>query len=358
MFTNADRFLSSGRTLIVARDAITGEEASVSLLTHRPAKTEKLTAFGEPRSLNSDVYSEKVGDFGLQITTDGQGTWIAIWSSDNSLGGTIGADLDILMVRSTDDGDNWTEPMVLNANARRDVGNDWHPQLTTDGRGTWVAIWSIDEPQVGTIGFGDYIVVARSTNEGGTWTEPVPMSTSSVFDEASSNFPQLSTDKSGVLIATWISDTTLGGTIGRDLDILIVRSTDGGANWSMPRALNTAARSDGMTDNEPQLASDGSGNWVAVWKSYQTAQSGEGLRIAESFISLLPRSRDAPQLLLLWVAAKLNLGAPTSIVSGTQEGLLLPSERDDTPFSFRDKSIVSSRRGVGHFKAPSRHHRG
>jgi Neuraminidase (sialidase) len=160
--------------------------------------------------------------------------------------------------------------MVLNANAQRDVGNDWHPQLTTDGRGTWVAIWSTDEPQVGTIGFGDYIVVARSTNQGVTWTEPVPMSTSSVFDEASSNFPQLSTDKSGVLIATWISDTTLGGTIGRDLDILIVRSTDGGANWSMPRALNTAARSDGMTDNEPQLASDGSGNWVAVWKSYQT----------------------------------------------------------------------------------------
>jgi hypothetical protein len=42
------------------------------------------------------------------VTTDGQGTWVAVWDSTDSLGGTIGTDGDILVARSTDGGLTWT----------------------------------------------------------------------------------------------------------------------------------------------------------------------------------------------------------------------------------------------------------
>ena len=60
----------------------------------------------------------------MEVTTDGLGTWVAVWQSGDSLGGTIGwRDWDILVARSTDDGATWTAPVPLNTNAASDVGD-------------------------------------------------------------------------------------------------------------------------------------------------------------------------------------------------------------------------------------------
>ena len=60
-----------------------------------------------------------------QVTTDGAGNWVAVWHSNDSLGGTIGTDADILVSRSTDAGGTWTAPAPLNTNAGSDSGDDW-----------------------------------------------------------------------------------------------------------------------------------------------------------------------------------------------------------------------------------------
>ena len=45
---------------------------------------------------------------------------------------------------------------------------------------------------------------------------------------------------------------------------------DGGVTWSDPRPLNNNASNDTGDDSQPQVSTDGAGNWVAVWNSYDS----------------------------------------------------------------------------------------
>ena len=67
-----------------------------------------------------------------RVTTDGGGNWVAVWASNDSLGGTIGGDRDIFVARSADNGATWTAPAALNTNAAVDVQFDDAPQVATD----------------------------------------------------------------------------------------------------------------------------------------------------------------------------------------------------------------------------------
>jgi Neuraminidase (sialidase) len=208
-----------------------------------------------------------------QVTTDGQGTWIAVWHSTGSLGGAIGTDFDILVARSTDDGITWTAPVPLNTNAATDSGHDRVPQLTTDGLGAWVAVWASDDSLGDTIGTDYDILVARSTDDGATWTAPVALNTNAASDLGDDYAmlppgPQVTTDELGSWVAVWHSDDSLGGTLSAYRDIFFSRSSDAGATWAAPAALNSNAATDSGNDNIPQLTTDGAGNWVAVWDSY------------------------------------------------------------------------------------------
>jgi len=213
--------------------------------------TDNGATWTDPAALNTNAATDSGGDSGPQVTTDGAGHWVAVWQSNDTLGGTIGTDMDILMARSTDNGVTWTDPAALNTDAATDSGNDNRPQVTSDGGGKWVAIW----------GSGD-VLVARSTDNGATWTDPAALNNS-----GSSRFPQMTTDGAGNWVAVWQSYDSLGGTIGTDPDILVARSTDNGATWTDAAALNTNAATDSEHDEYPQVTTDGKGNWVAVWMS-------------------------------------------------------------------------------------------
>jgi hypothetical protein len=58
-----------------------------------------------------------------------------------------------------------------------------------------------------------------------------------------------------------VSTETFGGQYGLDRDLFMSRSTDNGETWSAPMPLNTNAAQDWGDDFEPRLA-DGSDNWV------------------------------------------------------------------------------------------------
>jgi hypothetical protein len=114
-----------------------------------------------PATLNSNATSDSGDDVEPQVTTDGAGNWVAAWFSHDSLGDTIDADWDILVARSTDDGASWTAPAALNSNATSDLGEDFRPQIAADGAGGWLAVWESDDSLGGTIGVDYDILVAR-----------------------------------------------------------------------------------------------------------------------------------------------------------------------------------------------------
>ncbi len=221
----------------------------------------------DPQPLNTNAESDGGVDGSPQITTDGQGLWIAVWYSGNDLGGTIGIDRDILVARSTDNGATWSDPAPLNTNAASDVGDDKEPQLTVDAGGNWLAVWRSDDDLKGTIGSDRDILFSRSTDDGVTWTDPAPLNTNAAADEGLDSSPQVSTDRQGLWIAVWYSWDDLGGTIGPDGDILFARSTDNGVTWTDPAPLNINAASDSAMDWFPQVTTDGMGHWIAVWSS-------------------------------------------------------------------------------------------
>jgi hypothetical protein len=177
-------------------------------------------AWSYPAALNTNAATDSGSDYYAQVTTDGVGNWVAVWQSDDSLGGTIGADSDILIARSTDSGATWTAPAALNTNAATDSGSDYYAQVTTDGAGNWVAVWQSDDSLGGTIGADSDILIARSTDSGATWTPPAALNTNAATDSGSDYYAQVTTDGAGNWVAVWQSDDSLGGTIGADSDIL------------------------------------------------------------------------------------------------------------------------------------------
>ena len=55
-------------------------------------------------------------------------------------------------------------PQALNTNAGTDAGDDANISVATDGSGTWVAVWWTDEPAFGG-GIDTDVLIARSTDK-------------------------------------------------------------------------------------------------------------------------------------------------------------------------------------------------
>ena len=229
-----------------------------------------------PSALDSDF----PGDYSLpDVATDGAGNWICVWSSY----GTMGPDRDIMVSRSTDNGATWTPVVPLNTNAATDSGDDLYAGVAMDGAGRCVAVWRSEDDLGGTIGTDEDILCACSTDYGATWTDPAPLNSYAATDGHSAPeldwYPQVTTDGAGNWIAVWMSDNDLGGTVGRDADILVSYSTDGGASWTASAALNGNAATDASPeedDFEPKVAADGTGNWVAVWQGFTPDEDSGG----------------------------------------------------------------------------------
>ncbi len=217
-------------------------------------------------ALHSNALTDSGWDDYPQVATDGAGNWVALWSSDEDIGG-IGTDTDILVCCSSDDGATWTDPEALNAYAWTDSRSDYTPQVATNGAGNWVAVW-YSRHDIGGVGDDHDILVSRSTDNGANWTAPAALNSNAATDTGDDGYPHVATDRAGEWVAVWRSDENLGGSIGTDRDIFFSRSSDNGATWTPLAVLNTNAATDSGSDYEPQVTTDGAGNWVVVWNSY------------------------------------------------------------------------------------------
>ena len=180
------------------------------------------------------------------IATDGNGTWVAAFESFEDLGGTIGNDLDILFVRSTDNGLTWEPRAVLDTTASGDVDPDTDVALATDGGGTWVATWTS----------GEDVLVSQSVDDGAMWGAPV---TVSGIASAQRFSPSVTTDGSGNWIVGW------GEVEDGDSDAVEARSSDGAATWSDPACISPGCTVDAYQSFAPIVGARAGGGWLAAW---------------------------------------------------------------------------------------------
>jgi len=291
--------------VVYAKSTDAGEHWSAPALVNGPGKTDGATDDdGEPH-----------------LATDGQGTWVAVWSSNADPSGTTGSDADLFFARSADDGKSWSAPQVLNSQANGDVLNDGMPYVATDRKGHWVVFWQVSGlPGTTPSALGTYY--ARSADNGKTWSQQAYIPTyggghpavatdgqgtwvavwwgayqpagepkafyalSSVskdngqswspalalpygLNPADSSWPRVAADGLGHWVAVWSSMDDLNGTIGTDPDILAAGSTAPGTAWTGLTAMPSALTDPGGTfDDVPALATDGQGRWVVVWGTY------------------------------------------------------------------------------------------
>lgn len=200
-----------------------------------------------------------------QVAADNAGSWVAVWGSDNSLGGTLGADGDIHVSYSSDKGSTWTVPAALNTNAATDSGGDFNPQIAY-ANGRWVAVWASTDSLEGTIGTDGDILVAYGTSSGGTWTwtTPVPLNAGADTDTVSDTDPHLAADGAGNWVCAWKRDTPDGS---GNFDIVISAGTVAGTiwTWNTPSVLDTGLiRPDGDVTSL-SVAGGGAGTWIVIW---------------------------------------------------------------------------------------------
>jgi hypothetical protein len=86
---------------------------------------------------------------------------------------------------------------------------------------------------------------------------PAPLNTNAAVDSKEDRNPRVASDGLGNWVAVWQSKNSLGGRIDNDSDILVSRSSDGAASWTDPTPLNTNAAADREGDFLPQIATDG-----------------------------------------------------------------------------------------------------
>jgi len=225
-----------------------------------------------PAPLNANAAVDSVTDQHPRLAGDGNGNWVAVWELLGSANGPFGADNDVMVARSIDNGQNWSSPIPLNTNAAFDNGSDFGPSVATDGQGRWVAVWTV--VLVNPVNID--VVYARSSNNGATWTDPIPLDVNALADSGLDGAARIAMNENGRCVVVWASSVGFGGTLGNDSDILVARSADGGVSWSNPAPLNSNAVGDAGDDGVPVISIDSQGRCVAVWQSNQTPGNSTG----------------------------------------------------------------------------------
>jgi hypothetical protein len=210
-------------------------------------------------NLNSFGQTVHGSDGRLAFATDGDGLWCAVWETSRpwSAAHPMNDTAGLYVARSFDDGVTWTEPTYL-AEAHEYVTTG-RPVMTTDRAGNWM--FALYDP----FAEGDTAMLFRSTNNGGSWT--------SVDNINFTGQPTLVSTGANSFQLYW-SDVDAGSGTPGETDLMFATTTNGGASWSTPTALNSDAASDDRDDRSLEVTMLDSGNGLATWKRFAIGTDG------------------------------------------------------------------------------------
>lgn len=204
-----------------------------------------LSDHGSIRPVASSFFDNR---YPSEIAANGLGQWIALWMDRE----TREDSRRIVFALSADDGVTWFDPVAINSET---TGKNF--DIAVDGAGRWSAVWG---PR------GDGFFFSRSV-DGTTWDDPQVIRDNSDRRFGREDHPQLATDRAGHWVAMWDSLKPFRPNTGLDWDIVFATSGNNGATWDKGKPFNTNFAIDDGDDRFPELASDGAGQWVAVWHS-------------------------------------------------------------------------------------------
>ncbi|MBW3626077.1 MAG: glycoside hydrolase [Actinobacteria bacterium] len=143
--------------------------------------------------------------------------------------GIFGEALPMLVARSTDQGRTWTVS-ELSPPLYNAMGSHTGMGWTPEGgpEGTFVFAYSATPGDTPSAGKSD-IVVQRSTDGGVTWTEPLAINDDDPADDYTSFYPQLDVAPNGRVDVVWQDNRERSDYL---VNVRYSYSTDGGATWA------------------------------------------------------------------------------------------------------------------------------
>jgi hypothetical protein len=169
---------------------------------------------------------------------------------------------DLFFYTSPTGGDIFTMGLELNAR----VGDvhpmrEGMPRLLVGRPGNYYALWLGTAPT----GQGISLFFSHSEDYGHTFSLPLALDLQS---GGSHPYFNAAVTSAGTLIAIWISYEVLKGAVADTGVLQLIRSTDGGRNFSAPVRVAV----DVCPCCRPELKTDGQGNWYLAWRHVDADQ--------------------------------------------------------------------------------------
>jgi hypothetical protein len=238
-----------------------------------------------------DPKPENTGVPGLAVDTSGAEDAIYVgfsrdWSATAEEGDPLEDKTEVAVAASTDGGESFGEPVNLNDQSQLTIdiaGQDYplhfqtafgRPFLTAHD-GVILAVGDggppadnepPEEVYDGIFGESDPMLVARSTDQGRSWT--VSELSAPIYGAAGSQTGMGWTPDGGpdgTFVLAYAATPGDSSTASRS-DIVVQRSTDGGVNWTEPLAINDDDPSELYTSFYPQLDVAPNGRVDVVWQ--------------------------------------------------------------------------------------------
>jgi hypothetical protein len=231
------------------------------------------SAFGQitptPAALMKGARDSDIrSDLDQRVAADGAGIWIAVWRTGELITSGIDDDAETFSASSTDNGLTWSQPVLLSGNSTA-ASDVGSVNISTDKSGVWIATWGKLWGSVNGVPSNERdILFARSTDNGATWSDAAYLSGEDTPGDGSDWDLSLTSDHNGNWVAVWMNTTPYSPIPEENLSNQFVsRSSDGGLTWSIPALLNPDGVSAPGFDFGPRISTDGLGTWIVVWES-------------------------------------------------------------------------------------------
>jgi len=219
-----------------------------------------------PQAINANAASDAVFDHDPDIATDGNGGWMVVWSADtcnNIFGSIVCVASDVRAIYSANNGINWYADSLVRADAgapsivRPRLATQFVVAYSSDPFGEVDILVQRGSPVLTILNW----TAAEPLNPNAPYDAP-PANGSDVD-------VQLAADEDGNLIAVWQSNYVGEGFAGSDSEIFVARSYDEGATWTDQAYMNSTAFTDGTAnDAHPAIAvNPNKGRWMMIWES-------------------------------------------------------------------------------------------